>query len=65
MLSNSSTFEKDFNSTHAYDCEEPQFGESAFDFAQTIDEFDLEQSCLLRLKAQREKVSCHRYRSRN
>lgn len=32
---------------------DPQLAESSFNFVQALDEFDLEQSCLLRLKAQR------------
>jgi hypothetical protein len=61
MLSSSSPFEKDCNSTQGFDFD--QLGESNFDFAQSIDEFDLEQSCLLRLKAQREKVFIVSFRS--
>lgn len=50
--SNSSGFEKEMAATRAYDLEDP-LGESAIELVQAIDEFDLEQSCLLRLKAQR------------
>ena len=53
--SNSSGFDKELAATRAYDLEDP-LGESAIEVFQAIDEFDLEQSCLIRLKAQREKV---------
>jgi hypothetical protein len=52
LSSNSSGFEKEMAATRAYDLEDP-LGESTIEFVQAIDEFDLEQSCLLRLKAQR------------
>ena len=53
--SHSSGFDKELAATRAYDLEDP-LGESAIEVVQAIDEFDLEQSCLIRLKAQREKV---------
>lgn len=46
-----SQYEKDCNST-GFEYEQ-QIGDSSFDFIQSLDEFDLEQSCLMRLKAQR------------
>lgn len=50
--SNSSGFEKDLANTRAFDLEDP-LGESNLELVQAIDEFDLEQSCLIRLKNQR------------
>ena len=53
--SNSSGFEKDLANTRAFDLDDP-LGESNLELVQAIDEFDLEQSCLIRLKNQRQKV---------
>ncbi len=53
--SNSSGFEKDLANTRAFDLDDP-LGESNLELVQAIDECDLEQSCLIRLKNQRQKV---------
>ena len=50
--SNSSGFEKELANTRAYEFDEP-VGDASVELVQAIDEFDLEQSCLLRLKSQR------------
>jgi hypothetical protein len=60
----SSTFEKDSSSSQGFELDQP-LAESSFNFVQAMDEFDLEQSCLLRLKVQREKVTFFPFRLKN
>jgi hypothetical protein len=52
LSSNSSGFDKDLASTRVYDFDE-HVGDASLELVQSIDEFDLEQSCLLRLRVQR------------
>lgn len=52
LTNHMSQYDKDCNSTQGFEYEQA-IGDSSFDFVQSLDEFDLEQSCLLRLKAQR------------